>query len=122
MGLETEGSLVRGMLESASWPCVCDHVVIWTECKGTHNQDATIVDFGHIHGNAYTLVEALVYGRLPVPKLKCTCENSSSGILDLIINGVWSDNQTAKDDFFRMNTDLLDIVFFSTDLNARDIP
>ena len=35
------------------------HVVIWTECKRTHNQYELVVDFGPIHGNSYTLAETL---------------------------------------------------------------
>ena len=50
-GLETEGSLVLGLLEPASWPCVCaqvndgSHVVIWTACERTHNQYKTSCGF-----------------------------------------------------------------------------
>ena len=42
------------------------HVVIWTACKRTHNQ---YVEFGPIHGNAYTpaaVLAALVYGPIPI--------------------------------------------------------
>ena len=35
------------------------HVVIWAACKITNNQYELIIDFGPIHGNAYTLAIAL---------------------------------------------------------------
>ena len=45
------GSRVRNLLEPESWHCVGaqvkdgSHVVIWTACKGTHNQYETSSGF-----------------------------------------------------------------------------
>ena len=62
---EIKGLRVRDLLESASWSCVGAqvkdrfHVVMWTACKRRSNNMNLDVDFGHIHGNAYTLAAAL---------------------------------------------------------------
>ena len=52
----SQGSRFRGLLEFASWNCVCAQIKDGSHVVISMN---LVVDSGPIHGNAYTIVAAL---------------------------------------------------------------
>ena len=61
----TEGSRVQGFLEPVCWQCIGSqvkdgsHVVIWTACTRTHNQNETSCGFRLRPPKSYMLAAAI---------------------------------------------------------------
>ena len=64
-GHEIDGSRIRWLLESVSWPCVVTqvkygfHVLIWTAWKERKVSMKLVVDLVPIHGNAFLKLQTL---------------------------------------------------------------